>query len=142
MALALPVLPKSVLNFATLPNPGTQEIVLADRVELLHWRELTLKVRVHSHTLTGSNTIAIKVWGMSWTPEEPGFQFPVASTTNVVTLSSSTPNPGMLSLSIPTLGAFGSGAIPGMARFTALGSRASAGSMQAALTLELSTKEA
>jgi hypothetical protein len=138
----LPVIPKRFLDFATLAAGGTQEVILADRVELLHWRELTLKVRLHNHTLTGTNTVAIRVWPQSWTPEDPGVAFLTAGGVVSTTLGAATPSPGLLTLTIPTVGALASGAIGAMARFTALATRTGAGTMQAALTLELSSKDA
>lgn len=135
---ALPVLPKKFLDFSTLPVGGSQEIVLADRIELLHWRELTLTVRVHSHTLTGSNQIFIAVYPQSWTSEDPGIQWITAGTSTSIAIVASTPSPGLLTLVVPTL--TGSQPIAAMARITALASRAGAGTMSAVLTLGFSAK--
>jgi hypothetical protein len=137
----LPVIPKRFLDFSTLPNGSTNEFVLADRVQLLHWRELTLTVNVHSHTLTGTNTINIFVYPQSWTEEDPAklFLAPIAGPT--LTLTAFSPSPGLLTVPIQTLGQ--QPAIAAMARITAGGVRAaSGGTMQATLSLRFSTKEA
>lgn len=135
--LALPVMPKRIVDFATLPVGGIQELVLSDRVGLVHWRELTLRVRVHSHTLVGNNQIAIRVYPQSWTEEDPGIQF-LATATTAASITASTPSPGLLSGSLPMLGA---SAIPAMARIVAVGTRTISGTMNAALSLEFSTKD-
>jgi hypothetical protein len=140
--MSLPIMPKRLIDFATLGTSATQDLLLADRVELLDWRQVTLHVRVHSHTLTGSNTIAIRVYPQSWTPEEPGQQFPAFTTPTVVTIGSATPSPALLTIAIPTVGDYSSGAIASMARFTAFATRGGAGAMQASITLELMAKDA
>jgi hypothetical protein len=135
---ALPVLPKKFLDFSTLPVGGSQEVVLADRVELLHWRELTLKVRVHSHTMTGSNNVAIAVYPQSWTWEDPGIQWLTSGTSTFAVIDASTPSPGLVNLVVPTLS--GAQPIAAMARLTAFAQRAGAGTMRATITLQFSTK--
>jgi hypothetical protein len=132
-------MPKRQIDFASLATSGTQEIILADRVELISWRELTLKIRVHNHTLTGSNAITVTVYSQSWTDEDPGIQFVTSTAAATWAINSSTPVPGEWDLTIPTLG---TNAVAGMARITAVGSRAGAGTMQAALSLEMSVKNA
>jgi microcystin-dependent protein len=136
----LPVLPKRSLDFGTLAVGASQDIIVGDRVELLHWRELSLKVRVHSHTLSGSNTIAISVFPQSHTPEDPSVQWLSQGTSTFVTLSASTPSPALLTLAVPT--ASGVQPIAAMARVIATGSRAGAGTMQVSLTVEFSAKAA
>jgi hypothetical protein len=134
--VALPVIPKRFFDFANLAN-GQQEVILADRIPLIEWRELTLLVRVHSHTLTGTNTIAINVYPQSWTAEEPGLQFLTGSAAAQTTIGTATPSPGVVALTVPTLG---SNAIVGMARVTATATRTGAGTMQASLSLEFDNK--
>jgi len=136
----LPAIPKRTLDFATLASGATQEVILADRVPLLHWRELTLIVRVHSHTLLSSaNTIIILVYPQSWTSEDPDIQFVTTSAAGGVTLGPATPSPTILNCPVATVGYF---SIAALARITALASRQSAGVMQAALSLEFSSKDA
>jgi hypothetical protein len=135
---SLPILPKRFLDFATLAVGTTQEVTLADRVELLHWRELTLTVRVHSHTMSFSNFVQINVYPQSWTAEDPGAQFINVSATSVQ-ITSSTPSPGVLVLTIPTLGL---NAIGAMARITAFGSKGATQPMQVSMSMEFSAKNA
>jgi hypothetical protein len=137
---ALPVLPKYFLDFSTLANSATEEYILADRVPLLHWRELTMKVRVHSHSLTGSNQIQFNVKPQSWTEEDPGIPFVSFTIAAFVVILSSTPSPALLTASIPTIG--GAGSIAAMAQITVIGSRAGVGSMNANCSIEFSEKDA
>jgi hypothetical protein len=131
-----PVLAKRLVDFSTLATPGGQEIVLVDRIELVRWRELSLKIRVHSHTLTGTNTIAINVYPQSWTSEDPGMQF-VAGVAATTSFGASSLSPGEIDLTVPVLG---TNNIAGMARITASGSRNGVGTMQATLSMEFSSK--
>jgi hypothetical protein len=134
----LPVLPKVAFAFDTLAVGASQEVVIADRVPLWNWREVTLIVRVHSHTLAGTgNQITVRVYPQSWTPEDPGLTFLNVFLFNV-SIGSATGNPGMLTASVPMLG---NGAVADRVRITAIGSRVQAGSMDAAISLELSTKD-
>jgi len=137
--IKLSVLPKRALDFATLANPSTQEVILADRIELFRWRELLVKVRVHLHTLTAPNIITIFVYAQSWTDEEPGLQFVASTAAASVAIQSTTPSPGELDLVVPTLATNG---IAGMARITAIGNRGGGGTMQAQLSMEVIGKAA
>jgi len=132
------VVPKLALDFTALAS-GTLEMVLADRIQLIPWRELELKVRVHSHNLTGSNTITVNVYPQSWTDEEPGIQFVSSTVTASAQITASTLSPGELDVTIPTLA---SNAVAGMIRITAAGTRAGAGTMQAQLSIEVTGKAA
>jgi hypothetical protein len=119
-----------------LATGSSTELILADRVPLLHWRELTAIVRVHSHTMTGSNSIELLFYAQSWTAEDPGLQF-IGTGVPAPQITSSTPSPGMIVKALPLLG---SNAIGDMIRITALGSRSGAGTMQANVTVQFSAK--
>jgi hypothetical protein len=136
----LPVLPKRVVDFTTLVT-GTEDLILADRVPLLHWRELTLRMQISDHSLSGgSGTIKIIVIPQSWTAEDPGVQFLSTSTTIAATLGSTTPNPAFLSAPLTTIG--GGAVIAAMARIVAQGNRLAAGAINATLSMAFSTKDA
>jgi len=52
--------PKRLIDFAGLTSGSTQDFILADRVPVVHWPELTLLVRVHSNGIaSGAGTITI-----------------------------------------------------------------------------------
>src|SRR5690242_16398185 len=83
----LPVIPKRFLDFATLPLNTSEDVVVADRVNLVHWRELHLRAEFHSTTLPTGSSIQIIVFAQSWTPEEPGLEFLDTISAGSVTLT-------------------------------------------------------
>ena len=135
----LPVIPKRFLDFATLPVAGTQTLILADRVELLQWRELTMEVTVHNHTLgSGVGNIEIRLYAQSWT-REPSVAFLAQNPVIAVTVQQTSPNPVFFTAPVSTLGV---DAIAGMGRVVAFGSRASGGAMNATVSIEFALKNA
>lgn len=140
-AQVLPVIQKRLITFDTLSTSSQQELIIADRVDLLHWRELDLTLRVHSHTLTGSNQIFINVVPQSVTLEDPDVSWLGVSGTWFV-IASSTPSPSFSIAGLRTTGFDQDGPIAALARITATGLRNNSGAMQANLSLEFSTKDA
>ncbi len=141
----LPALPKRVVDFATLATGSTEDLILADRIPLLHWRELTLRMQISSHSLgpggSGAGTIKIIVIPQSWTQEDPGVQFLSTSTTIAATIDNSTPTPPTF-LTAPLV-TIGSGpVIAAMARIVAQGNRTATGALNATLAIDFSTKDA
>ena len=114
-----------------------------DRVDLLHWREVTLFTRVHQNLIAaGAGSIQIGAIAQSWTSEEPdrtflGTEFMQASFTS--TLGA----PGLLSNALVMRGGLATAAcMTAMARIIARGSRAAAGVLAAQITVEFSVKDA
>jgi hypothetical protein len=133
------LVPKRVLDFTGLSSGSTEDLILADRVELLHWREVTAQIRVSTHSLSsGAGTIAIRAAAQSWTEEDPTLAFFDDSNAWSVTITSATPSPAYLTFTIPTSG---TACLGHMARFTARGNRTAAGALSAQLSLELSLKD-
>lgn len=132
------VLPERQFSFPG-PGNGTQQMLMLERINLLEWRELTLRVRVHTHTLGGtSNTISVAVVPQSWTEEDPGLIFLGATAAGTVTIGTSTPSPALLTTSITTLGANG---IAALGALQVTGVRAGAGTMNATLSIDICPKE-
>ena len=137
-AQVIPVVPERSLDFDNIP--GTQEVVLADMVDVLHWRELTLLVRVHQHSLSsGAGTIRITAQPQSWSGEDPGVTFVDTSALLpfLVVIDSNTPSPGYLSKGIQM---FGVPAMTAMTRIVAKAERVAAGAMTATVSVDLAAK--
>jgi hypothetical protein len=129
--------PKRTVDYATLPNLGSQDIVVADRIDVARWRELSLVVKVFSHSLaSGAGTITIMTLPQSWTEEEPGQQFVGASVASVV-LNSGTPSPAYTVVGVALNGA---NCMTGMARVVARGDRSVAGPLNATIEVSFSAK--
>src|SRR6266498_3972515 len=92
----LPALPKRVVDFATLATGSTEDLILADRIPLLHWRELTLRMQISSHSLGPGGSwvgrIKTMVSPQSWTQEDPGVQFLPTPMTIAATIDNATPS--------------------------------------------------
>src|SRR5689334_17048766 len=115
----LPTIPKRLLNFDGLEIGGSSNIVLAQEVELLHWRELTLMVQVHSHSLSsGAGSIYVAVVPMSRTIEDPSTAFLPSNFFLTAAIAAGVPSPTLLTLTLPTLG---SGAIADMVYISGFG---------------------
>jgi hypothetical protein len=140
--MMIEVMPKRSFDFATVAVGGSQDVILADRVELLEWRELTMIVRVHSHTLTGSNTISVYAFPQSWTSEDPASLFWDPAFVNGVVITSTTPSPALLEVNLPTVGNYASKAILAMARFVSRVNKVGAGTVRCSLTISVKAKNA
>jgi len=138
--LIMPV-PKRVVDFSTLAIGGSGSLILADRVDVAWWREVTLLVNVFSHTLAGgSGSIAINAISQSWTPEDPGLEF-VGGTPSwgPATIASGTVFGAYLSVPLPL--STGLHPLGHMTRIVASATRAAAGTLMAAISVELSLKD-
>lgn len=136
----IPLISKRLVDFSTLAIGNSQTSVLADRVDTLHWREVTLRVRVHQHTLaTASGTIIIGVLPQSWTSEEPNMAF-LGPPVRESLIDSGTPSPAFMVGDVPT---FGDRAVLGpLARIVAVGQRTQVGALRAILSLDFVVKDA
>jgi hypothetical protein len=138
--LIIMAVPKRVVSFANLPVSTTQELVLADRIDLVDWRELTLILNVHGHSLGGTtNTIGIRAISQSWTAEDPKLEF--LGDIFSVNIDSDTLIPELRFIPIAPFG-YGGGVISAMARITALGTRGvNPGAMDATVSVQISAKD-
>ena len=136
----LPILPKRLLDFSNIAVSGSgQTIVIADRIELLDWRELTLVLRVHSHNVASTNTIEIHLQNTSRSDEDPSLDFIGSQIASFPLITSSTPIPSLFEIAVPTTGM---DCVADLARINARGTRNAAATISALVTLEFSTKDA
>jgi hypothetical protein len=129
------LVPKRLVDFSMLPLGATQDLVLADRVDLRAWPGVTMLARVHSHTLgNGAGTIVIFALPIGHTFEDPGVNF-VGSLVppSQAVINSTTPSPGYLTSAALSIGP--------QARIVARGTRAAAGSMQATVSVDLAVAD-
>ena len=126
---------KRTVDFAGLGSGLTQRLILGDRIEVLHWREITLLVRVHSHSLaSGAGTIRVGTLGQSVSLDDANAEFIDPSSFNFVLLDSSTPSTAFISAPQTN--------IYPMFRLVAEGSRTGAGALNATVSVEFSCKDA
>jgi hypothetical protein len=134
----IPILPKCRIDFTGIGLSTTQDVVLADSVDLLRWREVTVRTRVHSN-LIGSGAGSIKIIAVphSWSDEDPTVSFLESSLTTTATIDSAVSAPSLLSAALTTLALHGfADAIQIFAR----GSRSAPGAIRADLSIELQVK--
>jgi len=138
----IPIVDKRILDFSTLATSATQTIVLADRVDVMRWAELTLCVRIHAHSLAGgSGEIRVRASPQSCSAEEPGTIFvDTASIAAEIVIDSTTPQPAFLLSPINVLGTVN--CMSDLAYIHVQGSRLDAGSISATMSVEISAKDA
>jgi hypothetical protein len=130
--------PKQTVNFGV--GTGPQEFVLADQVDILHWREATLQVWVHSHTLAAhGNTIQISVFGQSVSEDDPGLQFVYRSEMAQATIDQNSGSPSFFTLDIGQSGSMYFA--PPMVRVVAAFTLNDSGTIMATLSGNVSVKE-
>jgi len=92
-----------------------------------------VNLRVHSHTLTGLDSVNILAVPQSWTREDPGLSFLSLNDAPFLQISSATPSPAYLTFSLPMGGA---NCMAAMMRLMATGSGSS--TTKATVSVELS----
>jgi hypothetical protein len=131
------LMPKRLVDFARVPSGASLTHVVADQIDIIPWRELTLLVNVHGHSLaSGSGTITVCLLMQSVSLDDPSLEFIVPGIGNelaTVTLNGATPTPCYLSIPCASFAA-------AMAQLVVIGTRASAGSLDAQLSMSLSAK--
>jgi hypothetical protein len=131
----LTIMPKRLVDFATLASGASVDITIAERFDILRWREVTLVARIHTNGIgSGAGSIFIAHQHESWTDEDPTLTFLETNPTLVGPISSSTAAPTVISSALTMLGtpAYADGA-----RFFLRGNRAAAGTIRIELSLEL-----
>jgi hypothetical protein len=127
----IPVFNKRDFTFTATTTVG---LVAAKAIPVDDYTEGTLLVRVHSGTLTGSNTIVLKVRSTAPTAEDPAVDFVVTASDLAVATVSSTATTGTL-LRTPFTAGFG-----GYVRVEVWANYPSGTSCTAVLSAELSVK--
>lgn len=139
--LLFPLLPKTNITFDRISVGDQQLIVLVDRINLIHWREATMQVNVHSHTLTGpSDSITIGLRNQSVSEDDPAISFTDRDGSFLVGLAVTSFDvpPRYIPLYLTGPGVYQLGP---MAQLVALGSRQSSGSVSALVSVDLSLKD-
>lgn len=73
--IVMQIVPKRTLDFNNLANLTTEDIVLAQGIDVSQWREVSLMIRVHATTLTTVGTITLFAQTEGRTAEDPGVLF-------------------------------------------------------------------
>ena len=133
------VIPKRTLDFTTVQSGFSEEIVLAQGIDVSNWREASMMVRTHSTSFGGNiGQIDIYAYMEGRTPEDPGILFATTSPLGTVTINSSLSAPAYSVSALPAnLGA--------LVKIAAKGSRTSSfgsNSISAAVSIDLSLKSA
>lgn len=135
--MVMQVTPKRTLDFTNVLSGFTQDVVLAQGIDISQWREVSLMVRAHSTTFGAAvGSIAIYAQAEGRTAEDPGILFVNSAQSGTVTVDNSTVAP-MYTVGILPAN-FGS-----MIKIVAQGKRiASGNSIKADLSIDLSMKSA
>ena len=119
---------------------GTQAVVLADKVELVHWQELSMMVKVHSHSISsGSGTISVVAQPRSWSEDDPSVAFICRAGPGLPVIL----NRDTLTSDVQTgfMRTMGPNCVGSMVRIVALGNRTSTGALNATISVDLSAKD-
>jgi hypothetical protein len=131
------IIPKRTLDFSSLRAGTTEEIVLAQGVNVSEWREVTLQIRTHSNSISGSGgQIDISVYADGRTSNDPGILFASSPAVKVMSITSTTTGPSY------QLGDCGS-PLGALLMVTAKGTKTSStAALAAAISVDLSLKSA
>lgn len=126
--------PKRTVDFAGLGAGLTQQLILADRVDLLQWREVTMLVNVYNHSLaSGAGTLRIIAFGQSISADDPSLDFIDSTNFFAVSLNSATPSPAYIPLG---------DLFHPMVRVVAEGTRTGTGALNVTVGVDFSVKDA
>jgi hypothetical protein len=136
----IPLLAKTTIDFGTLAVGVVEQMALIERVDLLHWRQVVLIVRLHQVLIAPlAGSISIIAVGQSWTTEEPDtlFQEDISHGGGgwLPPINENTPSGALLSLPLRV-------AMPPMAGLLAYGSRINPGALSIVASAEFSVKDA
>jgi hypothetical protein len=73
------ILPKRVYDFAALQVGTSQQIVVADRIDISQHIDAVLAVRVNGGAAGGANTVTLNLYGCGYTANDPALDFRTAS---------------------------------------------------------------
>jgi hypothetical protein len=131
--------PKRFVSYDGL-DLGSQEIILADKVEVLQWRKLTLLVKVYGHSLaSGAGNIVIGAYPQTASVDDPNLEFIERTVLYGPTIDASVVAPAYFTTGLPveSLSCFGP-----LLRVVAFGTRLSPGAMSATVSVDVSAKDA
>ncbi len=128
--------PRRVVDFGGLITNLTEDLVLADRVDVRHWLELTMLVQVHVHSLlNGAGTITIGAFNQSLSSEDPDVTFVGATAVGSLTLDSFTGSPAYAAVPLSPIADVGD-----MVRLVASATRTQSGTLNATISVNISAK--
>jgi len=138
--MVLRVVPKRTLDFTNVSSIGaSQEIVLAQGIDVSDWREVSMMVRLHQNSIVSTvGKIELYAYMEGRTGEDPGILFTSANTLAVVTISNTVAAP---MYAVSSLGSNVGAMIKIAARGTRTSSNAS-NSIKADISVDLSMKSA
>ena len=122
------VIPPRLLDFSAVSSGSSQEIVLADRIDISAWRQVGLLIRTHSNSIDGGE-IDINAYADTRAEEDPGILFtgPMVA----ASFAGGASNYRMTNLD---------SSIGSMVKVAAKGTRSSSGSIAAIVSVDLSCK--
>ena len=131
------VIPKRTLDFSSVTSGQSEEIILAQGIDVSEWREITLMVRTHATTFSGAiGNIQVYALLEGRTNEDPGILFVTTTALGTVTIDSTTVAPAYSVNGIPSNAG-------SMIKIAAKGTRTAAGtSIKADVSIDLSLKSA
>lgn len=91
--ISLPLLKKAKFDFKSVEDNTTVEFVLVDRIEVLHWREVSLLVQVHSAVIASPDLVVVAMRNKSLSEDDPGMTFTSQLFVGSVTLGANTQIP-------------------------------------------------
>lgn len=135
--MVMQVMMKRTLDFTNVLSGSTQDVVLAQGIDISQWREVSLLVRAHSTSFGAAvGSIAIYALQEGRTAEDPGVLFTSSAQTGTVTIDNSTTAPMYAVNALPSN--FGS-----MVKIVAQGKRVATGNnIRADISVDLSMKSA
>ena len=126
--------PKRTVDFAQATAGVPQDVILADLVDILQWREATVLVKIHSCSVdVGAGYIAVGAYPQSVSAQDPAVEFLDRTTFPAIGIDSFTPSPYLSFFVAP---------VAPMIRIVAQGNRAAAGALIATLSIDVSVKDA
>jgi hypothetical protein len=134
--IVMQVVPKRTLDFNALNSGSTEDLVVAQGIDISQWRESSLMMRLHVSSVSAGGTISIFAQVEGRTAEDPGILFFTSGQTlGLLTINSS------LGAPYYTVNGLGSN-VGAMIRVVARGNRTGAGTLNADVSVDLSLKSA
>lgn len=73
------ILPKRVYDFTNLALGASQQLIVAQRIDVSKYIDCMLAVRTHAASFAGGNGVNLDVYGDGYTGDEPGKTFLTAT---------------------------------------------------------------
>lgn len=86
----IPIVSRSVFDFSDVASGQSTTIVAAEHVDVACFGDAVLLVRVHANATTGTSTIVVRAYSVSFTEEDPDVTFLAPSPAAAVTIGNGT----------------------------------------------------